>query len=295
MSPAQTDVGTSAVKKDLLARLGLAEGADEQSVRSAHRTIVEFLDSAPDDITRWAGRRKQEADRLLSLLTGPESALAPLERQAAPAASKAVTGRAGLPKPLLVLLGAALIVGIVFGVYQLGKPASDLPAMTAAQGTATPVPTVDATQLSQLMAKIQANPKDTDSLEAIAELYAAANDFKSAKPFLDKILAYDPKNQKALIESGAAAYNVADYTTAVQAWTLGTQYYPDSAELHYDLGFAYMMSGQNDKMQAEWAQVVKLAPDSDMAKNVQQHVNGTKSSATPTAAGTPAPSATPSK
>lgn len=295
MSPVQTDAATSSVKLDLLSRLGLPEGADEQAVRAAHRSIVEYLDDAPSEIGRWAARRKQEADRLLSLLTGPEAALEPMARKASPAAGPRGTGK--VPRPLMVLIGLLVVAGVVFGVYQLGKSPSDLPAMTAAQSTASASPTLDAAQLAALMAKVQANPKDVASLQGIADLYYDAGDFAKAKSFLERILAIDPKNTKALLGAGAASYNTKDYTAAVASWSAAAQYEPNNAEAHYDLGFAYMMTGQKDKMAAEWALVVKLAPDSDMAKNVQQHVTGTNASASPSPAAstTPAPSSTPGK
>lgn len=291
MSPAPTEPNTSAVRKDLLGRLGLPAASDEQAVRGAHRAIVDYLDSAPDDISGWAGRRKQEADKLLSLLTGPDAALVSMARPAAPVAGGV---RKKVPTLVWVVVGLLALTGVIWGVYQLGKP-SDLPAMTAAQASSTPVPTVDASELAKLMEKVQANPKDTDSLNAIANLYFNAGDMKSAKAFLEKILAYDPTNQKALMGSGAISYQNKDYTSAETTWLAAAAAYPNDPEVHYDLGFVYMMTGASDKMQAEWAKVIQLAPDTDMAKNVQQHVGTVKSSASPTTGAVPTPSATPSK
>lgn len=249
---------------------GCPRGADDQAVADAHGRISEFLDGAPDEIRNWADRRQREADRLLALLTGPDEERASLAARAAPAAS----GRRPLPKPALVALGALAVFALVFGVYWFGRPTSDLPATAPAQG-ATPAaaaPALDQTKVAELMAKIQANPKDTDALNALAALYYAAGDFANARGFAEKILAFDPTNDKALVGAGAAAYNSGDLAYAEKVWTQAAQLYPDNPDIHYDLGFLYMTTRRTDLMQAEWEKVVKLAPDSEMAKTVASHV-----------------------
>lgn len=260
-------------RQDLLARLGLPADADAEDVSSTHEAIIEFLDTAPAAIAPWAKRRRREADRIESLLSGSEAELAALARPvAAPAATR------GVPKALWVFLGLIAAVGIIVGVYWLGRPSSDLPSMTSAQGaTASPsaAPTVDAAALAPLMAKVQANPKDVDSLLAISDLYFNAADFTNARAYADKVLALDPKNEKALIGAGAAAFNSGDNAGAEKYWTQAVKTYPKNAEAHYDLGFLYMTTNRIADMRSEWAKVVELAPNSQMAKNVQQQVGGT--------------------
>ncbi len=159
----------------------------------------------------------------------------------------------------------------------LTGPESELAALAA--------PTVDAAALADLMKKVAADPKDNDSLQKIADLYYNAGDFKNAGVFLDKVLANDPANVKALIAAGAAAYNAGDNTTAEARWGKAATIEPNNAEIHYDMGFLYMTTKRTDLMQAEWAKVVQLAPGSQMAQNVQQHVGSA----------TAAPSAAPTK
>ena len=44
-----------------------------------------------------------------------------------------------------------------------------------------------------------------------------------------------------------------------------------------------MTTGRNDEMKTEWAKVVEIAPDSELAKTVQSQVGAvTKPSASPT-------------
>lgn len=215
----------SSVRQDLLARLGLPVDADAEDVAATHGQIVEFLDTAPASISGWAKRRRKEADRIDSLLSGPESALAAM---AAPAAVAPAAGR-GLPKPLLVLLGLLALAGVIVGVYFLGRPPSDIPAMTSAQTpSASAAPTIDAAALAGLMAKVEANPKDIDSLMAISELYFKVGDFANSGKFTQKVLDIDPTNEKALIGAGASAFYQSDMTNAEKFWLAGVTAHPNN-------------------------------------------------------------------
>jgi tetratricopeptide (TPR) repeat protein len=274
MSRPTTTTSAAAVKKDLLARIGLTEGADEQAIEAAHSSITEYLDAAPDDLRGWADRRQREADRIHILLTGPEADLEPLAARPAPAAAAPVRR---LSKPVLWLGGVAAVIALIVGVYFIGRPPSSLPAMTAAEASATPSAAgLDQAKVAALMAKIQANPKDVESLQALSDLYYQAQDFTNAKVFISKVLDVDPKNEKALIGLGALDFNVGDLESAEKVWKQAVALYPNNPEVHYDLGFLYMTKKQTDLMQQEWAKVIELAPDSDLAKNVQSHVGSVK-------------------
>ncbi len=275
----------------LLARFGLDPAAEDPEVESTYDRIGDFLDEAPSEIRGWADRRQQEADRIFSLLTGPESALVPPARTTAPAA-------AGAPAPaaapagtsnnrlLIGIIAVLATVGVVFGVYWMGRPSvPDVGSAASASSAATPsaAPTLDQAQLAALTAKVTANPKDVASLQKITDLFFAANDWTGAKAAAQKVLAVDPTNEQGLISLGAASYNGGDNTAAEKAWKAGLKAHPKNAEMHYDLGFLYMTTGRNDQMKTEWAKVVEMAPDSDLAKTVQSQVGSvTKPSASPT-------------
>jgi len=277
---ATTTPSPSRVKSDLLARLGLDAAADDQQLETTHDTIVEYLESAPEDIRGWADRRQQEVDRVFALLTGPESELKALARPAA--AAPAATEPNKSNRLLMGIIAVLVTIGVVFGVYQMGKP--DVPEMTAAQGSPTATqPVLDQAKLAELTKKVEANPKDVASLQGIANLYFDAQDWKNAQAFSQKVLDVDAKNAQGHISLGAAAYNGGDSKTAEATWKKGVQLHPENAELHYDLGFLYMTTGRQDLMKTEWNKVVEIDPNSELAKTVQSQVGAvTKPSATPT-------------
>ena len=264
-------------------------------MQSRREQIVAYLGQAPGDIRVWADRRRLEVDRIFALLTGPQSDLGSGTGSSGPStpAAEAAAARAGearaprrgaTPRALLGVVAVLVTIGVVVGVYWMGKPSTPQSASPAAQGgTSQSAAPVDQAKLTALTKKVEADPKDITSLQAIADLHFAANDWSSARAAAQRVLDVDPKNEMGLVTYGAAAYNDGDQAAAETAWQTGVELYPRNAELHYDLGFLYMVSGRMDQMRTSWAKVVELAPGSELAKAVQSQVGAvTNPSGTPT-------------
>ena len=300
---------TTEFRHELLGRLGLRANASDQDVEAAHTGLVEFLELAPHEVQSWAAARTTDVDEAFALLSGPEQDLiAPAARSvatvqdapepaygpsvAAPIAPASPASRRPGRTQLVWAIVPLLIVAIVLGVYYMGR--SDVPGMsgtptntqaTQAAGAPTAAP-VDKVKVADLMKKISANPKDVASLQGLGDAYFAASDYKNAIIWEQKILDVDPKNQVALLALGAAQFNLGNAAEAERNWLVAAKLYPDSAEVHYDLGFLYMSQTPPNtaKMTAEWNKVIAIDPNSAIAKTVATHLKGAQS----------APSATPS-
>jgi tetratricopeptide (TPR) repeat protein len=292
------------LRSELLGRLGLRENASDADVETAHNGLVEFLELAPHEVKSWAAARTTDVDEAFALLSGPEQdlvAAAPIAAMAQdapvtsppPAAAPAAPGAlaalaADKPRRNKVIgaIGAVLAVAIVFLVFQMGKSA-DVPGIsgkptgqetTAAASGVTPV---DQAKVAALMKKINANPKDKASLQALGDIYFAATDYKTASTWAQKVIGVDPTNKVALISLGAAQFNLGNAAEAKKQWLIAAKLYPNEAEVHYDLGFLYMSAKppETANMQAEWKKVVAIDPNSQLAKTVATHLK----SSTPTA------------
>ncbi len=201
-------------------------------------------------------------------------------------------------------IGGAVVVAaiaIAVGGYQLGNAggttASPAPSSAAA---ASATPTLDTAAVAALMQKIQANPKDTESLMALADEYYKVDDFTTATTWLEKLLAVDATNVRALLALGAAQFNLGKMDEAKASWDKVVAVEPDNVEAHYDLGFYYLNQTPPDMagVQAEWNKVIEISPDSDIAKTVKSHLDALvspapSSSTSPTPSGSAAPSASP--
>ena len=290
------------VRHELLGRLGLRDNASDQDVESAHNGLVEFLELAPREVKSWAAARTTDVDEAFALLSGPEQDLIP------PAAQFAATTQDGLNKTsrppaaapaarkprrnqVVWAIVPLLVVAVVLGVYYMGK-ASDVPGISgtptnqaSAPAAGGPAPVaVDKVKVADLMKKISANPKDIASLQGLGDAYFAAADYKNAAAWEQKVLDVDPKNQVALLALGAAQFNQGDAAGAEKNWLVAAALYPNSAEVHYDLGFLYLSQTPPDmaKMTAEWNKVIAIDPNSSIAKTVATHLKGAQPSASAT-------------
>jgi tetratricopeptide (TPR) repeat protein len=296
------------VRQELLGRLGLRADANDQDIETAHNGLVDFLELAPHEVKSWATARSTDVDEAFALLSGPEQDLVPPAAQtvatapegldetpptavSAPPAVSAPTaaGRRWPQRTQLVwAILPLLVVAVVLGVYWSGRDSvpgiSGTPTNAATTAAAAPTATpVDQAKVAALMKKISANPKDLASLQSLGNIYFAANDYKNASTWEQKILGVDPKNQVALLSLGAAQFNLGNAAEAKKQWLVAAGLYPKNAEVHYDLGFLYMSATPPDSVNrdAEWKKVIAIDPNSELAKTVATHIQGP--SATPTA------------
>ena len=199
----------------------------------------------------------------------------------------------------LALLGATVAaIGIVavLGFNAGGTSASVIGAGgTPAPSASASTPALDQAAVASLMAKIQANPEDADSLMALGDEYYKTNDFKTAGDWFAKVTAIEPGNVRGFLALGATAFNQGDAATAETAWKQAVTIDEKDVEAHYDLGFLYLNRQPADMagVQREWTRVVELAPDSDIAKTVKAHLDAL-ASFKPAASGAPATSPAPS-
>jgi cytochrome c-type biogenesis protein CcmF len=193
----------------------------------------------------------------------------------------------------LLLGGAAYLAGHATGSSVPGINSGDPLTNAEASPAASAAAAVDQAQVTALMKKITADPKDVKSLRELGNTYYTASDFKNALRFYSQVVALTPKDDDAWVAVGAAAFNEGDTEQAKTAWLKAIEVNPKNAEAHYDLGFAYLAqkTPDNDKAKAEWETVVSLDPNSTWAKDassmLSQHLS---SSGPPSASSSPSSS-----
>jgi len=198
----------------------------------------------------------------------------------------------------LALAGATVAaIGIiaVFGFNAGGTSAAGIGAAgSPAPSAAATTPVLDQAAVAALMVKIQANPKDADSLMALGDEYYKTGDFKTAGDWFAKVTAVEPNAVRGFLALGATAFNLGDSATAETAWTKVVTIDEKNVEAHYDLGFLYLNRQPADMVgvQREWSRVVQLDPNSDIATTVKAHLDALASAApaSPAASGSPAAS-----
>lgn len=225
-------------------------------------------------------------------------AAAPATANTLPAAASPAGAAAGGSRiKRFGMIGAVAVAAVVVvaGVYQLGA-ASASPSASQPPASAQPQPSagIDQARVSDLMAKVQADPTDSESMMQLGDIFYVAGDFGAAATWFGKAYEVDATDSEAQLALGAALFNAGDMDGAEAAWIAVVDREPDNLEAHYDLGFLYLNREPPDMagVQREWSKVVELAPDSDVAQTVKAHLDAL-ASAEPSSEPSAAPSASP--
>lgn len=192
----------------------------------------------------------------------------------------------------LIGAGVGIAVLAIAGTYiATHSSGSSIPGITGnpTSSASASAGSTDEAKVAEYMAALQANPKDATALWNLGNVYFDAQDYANALKFYTKLTAVSPTDANVWIAAGAAAFNGGDDQAAFEDWTKATQVDPKNVEAHYNLGFWYLSQqpSQELKAKAEWETVVKMAPESDFASTVKQHLDQlgkSTSSAAPSAA-----------
>jgi len=181
----------------------------------------------------------------------------------------------------------------VFAIYQFGAT----PPVTGAESTPAPTAALDEAKVATLMARIQADPNDTAALLELGDAFFQAQDFTTSATWLQKLVDLEPNNVRGRLALGAALFNLSKPDEAEAQWLAVLDLEADNVEAHYDLGFLYLNETppDYDGVQREWSEVVRLAPGTDIADVVQQHLDALAAqSAAPSAGASTEPTTAPS-
>ncbi|MDP2675736.1 MAG: hypothetical protein Q8Q00_12675, partial [Dehalococcoidia bacterium] len=186
-------------------------------------------------------------------------------------------------------LGGLIVLAVVL-VARSGLPAGgDGNEGTPAAADANGFIPVDTARVAELMKSVQADPKNPETLFELGEIFFQAGEWQATLDWFTKLVAVDPTNVHALTDIGTSQYNLGSTEDAKATWLKVTKIAPDEPQVHYNLGFLYANSEPQDLEAAkkEWAIVLQLAPDSDLAQTVKLHLDGLTGAATPQATPTP--------
>lgn len=272
-----------ATQQELYAQLGLPAQASDRDVKTAHRELVRFLQSAPDGVRQWAQREIAAVDEAYALLSDP-------------ATLTATRRRSRLVRRVAVRVGVlAAVVGIAVGVYNMGNDQSESQSEPESQKTAAAaqeqnLSSTEQAQVARLMKKIQARPNDVASLVRLGNIFFRAEDYKAAGGWMAKAVDIEPRNVTARLALGAAQFNLGGAADARRQWLRVIEIDPKNVEAYYDLGFLYLSKKPPDMASARkvWRKVVEIAPGSAAAKTVATHLKRLKGSRAPSGSASPA-------
>lgn len=186
-----------------------------------------------------------------------------------------------------------LVVGTAVGYLVRGSKTPTVETPTAAVATA-PQPPADAMhagnggsqmptpeqlkamadqQAAPLLAKLKANPKDTDTLAQVGNLYYDAQQFNVAVDYYAQILAITPKNAAVRTDMGTAYLYLNNPDRAIQEFQTALKDNPKHGQALFNLGMAqWRGKGDAPAAIASWEKLLKTVPDFPERENVEQMI-----------------------
>ena len=195
------------------------------------------------------------------------------------------TAQPGLPARQIYVIGlVCLLVGVVVGYAFLATQSSRVPVSppppAAASRTMTgnhPKLTLEQmkqmadVQASALVEKSKTEPKNSQLLTEIAEIYQATHQFKEASNYYDRALKIDPKNASVRTQLASCLYYSGDVDGALAQLHQVLKTSPKDTNALFNLGMIkYRGKNDNAGAIAAWQQLLKANPNLDRKPLVEQ-------------------------
>ena len=157
-----------------------------------------------------------------------------------------------------------------------GMGAGQLPGIgSQQQGGASPEMLAQAAQ--PLLTKLQANPKDFETLRQLGNLYYDGQAYPQAIDYYNKALAIDPKNPDILTDLGTAYWYIGDADKALADFDKSLAIRPNHPGTMFNEGIVMWQGKKNPKgAVVVWEQLLKANPNYDQKDQVQMLIERAK-------------------
>lgn len=172
-----------------------------------------------------------------------------------------------------------LVVGLAIGYLFRGSQSPAPPAQPSASAPANAQPSAPAgamgghmpslEQMKQmadkkaapLLEKLKSDPKNSDLLSQVGNIYKSTHQFKEALGYYNKAVEVDPKNVAIRTELASCLYYNGDVDGAISQLQQALRYDPKDANSLFNLGMIKWQGKQDSKgAVAAWQQLLKSNP-----------------------------------
>jgi len=191
-------------------------------------------------------------------------------------------------KQVYALAVVCLLIGLAVGYLFRGSRSPAVPANAMQAGSAAPAGMaaqggMDAQPVTldqmkhtadkraePLLAQLKDDPKNTDLLIQLGNIYFATHQFKQAADYLAKSLEVKPKNVPIRTQLASCLYYDGDVDGALQQLSRATTDDPHDANSLFNLGMIRWQGKKDAKgALAAWGQLLKTNPQLEPAKRAQ--------------------------
>ncbi len=196
-----------------------------------------------------------------------------------------------------------LVIGIAVGYFARGSsPTSATPEVAQSSPVAVPTgapgaanmaagqlpgigsqpqgganPEMLAQAATPLLAKLQTNPKDFETLRQLGNVYYDGQAYPQAIDYYTKALQIDPKNPDVITDLGTAYWYTGDPDKAIDDFNKSLAIRPNHPGTMFNLGIV-MWQGKKDPAGAVavWEKLLKTNPNYDQKEQVQMLIERAK-------------------
>jgi cytochrome c-type biogenesis protein CcmH/NrfG len=131
-----------------------------------------------------------------------------------------------------------------------------------------------AATIASLQQQLQQDPTNVTAMIDLGNSYYDAGRYSDAIPWYEKALQWSPTNTDVRTDLGTAYFYSGNLDKAKEEWFKVLEQDPNKVQTHYNLAVLYSHETPPDTENAvkEWQTVIKLAPNSDQAKNAQKRL-----------------------
>ncbi|MBM3270171.1 MAG: tetratricopeptide repeat protein [Candidatus Sericytochromatia bacterium] len=164
---------------------------------------------------------------------------------------------------VLAPLVAALLISSVY---------TFMPFVSGPPEARDAAPARPADNRAALAAAVEANPKDLETLVALANAHYDASDWKQAEKYYLQALALDPVNPDVQVDCGTAILYQDRPLEAIAAYQKALKTHPKHVNAHINLGIAYHSIGKPEKALKEWHDALQHASDPAVVQRIQDMI-----------------------
>jgi len=238
------------------------------------KVAVEAAPAAAQTPAQAESREEPQTGRTKAAAAGASRAAAAGPTARRSALTTLLSGLRAHPLVLGAVLGVVVLGAVI--LFQVGLPGNGGAEEAPPADQAGDLVPLDKERVAQLTAAVEEDPKNLEALFELGESYFLAGEWQPAIDWFGKLVAIEPNNVHALTDIGTSNYNLGFTEEAKATWLKALEFDPKDAQVHYNLGFLYANAEPQDMAAAieEWQTVLELAPDSNLAKTVQVHLEG---------------------
>jgi len=180
-----------------------------------------------------------------------------------------------------ILAAFCLVLGVTLGYLFRGSASQDVNAAAAGASTQSASPHTDPAQMkamldqatAPLIAAVQQNPNDFDSMVRLANTYYDAQQYPDAIQYYEKALQIQPNNADVITDLGTAYWYTGDPDQAITRFKKSLQIRPNHAGTLFNMGIVEWQGKMNPGAAVTaWEQLLKANPDYPQKQQVEDFI-----------------------